>query len=53
LDVRDLLYLSFGAILGVGIAVAVVILPGLFRWTRTATKSVPAKLADENQFPPM
>ena len=53
LNVRDLLYLFFGAILGVGIAVAVGILPGLIQWVRAATKPAATKLADQNQVPPM
>ena len=50
---RDLLYLSLGAILGIGAAVAVGMLPSLFRRLRAATKSVAAKLDDEKQRPPM
>ena len=50
---RDLLYLSFGAILGIGAALAVGILPSLFQSIRATLKSVAAKLANENQLPPI
>jgi len=53
LILRDLLYLSFGAILGIGAALAVGILPSLFQWIRATLKSVAAKLANENQLPPI
>jgi hypothetical protein len=51
--VQDILWLSFGAVLGVSTAASLAVLPNLFRWMRTAAKSVAMKWESQDRMPPM
>jgi hypothetical protein len=50
---QDVFWLSFGAVLGVGTAASLAVIPALFRWIRAATKSVATKWENQDRMPPM
>jgi hypothetical protein len=50
---QDVLWLSLGAVLGVGIAASLAGLPTFFRWMRAAAKSVAIKWENQDRMPPM
>jgi hypothetical protein len=50
---QDVLWLSFGAVLGVSAAASLAILPNLFRWLRATAKSFATKWESQDRLPPM
>jgi hypothetical protein len=49
---QDVLWLSFGAILGVSAAASLAIIPDVFRWLRATAKSVATKWESQDRIPP-